>query len=66
MKDLRCAKRILGIDIIRDRAAGTLFVSQKRYILKVLDRFDMLNAKSVQTPLGSQFKLSNIQAPVTN
>ena len=39
MKDLGYAKRILGINIIRDRATGTLFVSQERYILKVLDRF---------------------------
>lgn len=53
MEDLGCAKSILGMDIIRDRSAGTLFVSQERYILKVLDRFDMLNAKFVQTPLGS-------------
>ncbi|KAH9801638.1 hypothetical protein KPL71_001098 [Citrus sinensis] len=66
MKDLGCAKRILGMDIIRNRAAGTIFVSQERYILKVLDRFDMLDAKSVQTPLGSQFKLSKMQAPVTD
>ncbi|KAH9697780.1 Integrase catalytic domain-containing protein [Citrus sinensis] len=66
MKDLGCAKTILGMDIIRDRAVGTLFVSQERYILKVLDRFDILDAKSVQTPLGSQFKLSKVQAPVTN
>ena len=66
MKNLGCAKRILGMDIIRNRATGTLFVSQERYILKVLDRFDMLDAKSIQTPLGSQFKLSKVQAPVTN
>ncbi|KAH9743388.1 hypothetical protein KPL70_003281 [Citrus sinensis] len=66
MKDLGCAKRILGMDIIRNRTAGTLFVSQERYILKVLDRFDMLDAKSVQTPLGFQFKLSKVQALVTN
>ena len=26
----------------------------------------MLDAKSVQTPLGSQFKLSKVQAPVRN
>ena len=49
-----------------DRSVGTLFVSQKRYILKVIDRFNMLNAKFVQTPLGSQFKLSKMQAHVTN
>ena len=54
------------MDIMRNRAARTLFVSQERYILKVLDRFDMMDAKFVQTPLGSRFKLSKAQAPVTN
>ena len=39
MKYLGSAKRILGIDIIRDRATGTLFLSQSRYISKVLERF---------------------------
>ncbi|KAH9670481.1 hypothetical protein KPL70_017006 [Citrus sinensis] len=58
MKDLGCAKSILGMDIMRNKAAGTLFVSQERYILKVLDKFDMLDAKFVQTP--------KVQAPVTN
>lgn len=43
MNDLGCAKRILGMDIVRDRSAETLFESQERYILKVLDRFDMLD-----------------------
>ncbi|KAH9779242.1 hypothetical protein KPL71_007654 [Citrus sinensis] len=36
MKDLGSVKRILGIDIVRDRAAGTLFLSQSRYISKVV------------------------------
>ncbi|KAH9681570.1 Integrase catalytic domain-containing protein [Citrus sinensis] len=36
MKDMGCAKRIIGMDIIRNRAAGTLFVSQERYILKAV------------------------------
>ena len=42
-------------------AAGTLFLSQEKYIKKVLERFDMHNSKSVLTPLGSQFKLSAAQ-----
>ena len=47
MKDLGYVKRILGMDIMRNNAAGTLFVSKERYILKVLDRFDMLDTKFV-------------------
>ncbi|KAH9736371.1 hypothetical protein KPL71_018077 [Citrus sinensis] len=58
MKDLGNAKRILGMDIIRDRSAGTLFLSQEKYIKKVLERFEMQDCKPVQTPLGPQFKLS--------
>ncbi|KAH9763595.1 hypothetical protein KPL70_001222 [Citrus sinensis] len=57
MKDLGSAKRILGMEIFINRAAGTLFLSQEKYIKKVLERFDMHNSKPVLTPLGSQFKL---------
>ncbi len=61
IKDLSNAKRILGMEIFRNRAAGTLFLSQEKYIKKVLERFDMHNSKLVLTPLGSQFKLSVTQ-----
>ncbi|KAH9679844.1 hypothetical protein KPL71_026299 [Citrus sinensis] len=61
MKDLGSAKRILGMEIFRNRVAGTLFLSQEKYIKKVLERFDMHNSKPVLTPLGSQFKLSAAQ-----
>ncbi|KAH9681558.1 CCHC-type domain-containing protein [Citrus sinensis] len=47
MKDLGNAKRILGMDIIRDRSAGTLFLSQEKYIKKVLERSDIAYAVSV-------------------
>lgn len=36
MKDLGDAKRILGMDIIRDRRRGTLWLTQQDYISKVL------------------------------
>lgn len=65
MKDLRKAIRILGIDIIRDRKNGCLFVSQRNYLEKVLSRYGMSQAKSVVTPLSSQFKLSKTQKPKT-
>jgi len=37
MKDLREAKKILGMEITRDRDSGRLWLSQENYILKVLE-----------------------------
>ena len=58
MKDLGVAKQILGMRIIREKANGTLKLSQSEYVKKVLSRFNMNEAKLVSTPLGSHFKLS--------
>ncbi|CAN0905823.1 Retrovirus-related Pol polyprotein from transposon TNT 1-94, partial [Linum grandiflorum] len=65
MKDLGPAKQILGMEIARDRKAGKLWLSQEKYIERVLDRFNMKNAKSVSTPLASHFKLSKKACPAT-
>ena len=65
MKDLGAAKKILGMRIIRDKANGTLKLSQSEYVKKVLNRFNMNEAKLVSTPLGSHFKLSKEQSPKT-
>ena len=53
MKDLGATKQILGMRIIRDKANGTLKLSQSEYVKKVLNRFNMSEAKPVSTPLGS-------------
>lgn len=58
MKDLGPTKQILGMKIICDKKNGKLWLSQKRYIEKVLERFNMSNAKPIVSPLGSHFKLS--------
>ena len=58
MKDLGAAKQILGMRIIRDKANGTLKLSQLKYAKKVLSRFNMNEAKPVSTPLDNHFKLS--------
>ena len=65
MKDLGSAKKILGMEIQRDRGAGKLFLSQKGYIEKVLERFGMQKAKPVTTPLASHFRLSASLSPQT-
>jgi hypothetical protein len=66
MKDLGAAKKILGIEITRDRKSGLLFLSQHDYINKVLHHFTMPNAKKVTTPIAPHFKLSSTQYPVTD
>ena len=65
IKDLGVAKQILGMRIIRDKANGTLKLSQSEYVKKVLSRFNMNETKPVSTPLDSHFKLSKEQSPKT-
>ena len=57
MKDLGATKKILGMEIHRDREAGMLFLSQKSYIERVLECFGMQRSKLVSTPLATHFKL---------
>jgi ATP-binding cassette subfamily B (MDR/TAP) protein 1 len=65
IKDLGSAKKILGMEIKRDRKSSLLFLSQEKYIEKVLHRFNMLDAKFVSTPIASHFKLSALQYPTS-
>jgi hypothetical protein len=52
MKILGPTQQILGMDIIRDRKERKFWLSQEKYIEKVLDKFNMKDAKPVRTPLG--------------
>ena len=63
MKDLGAAKKILGMEISKDRPSGKVYLSQKGYIDKFLHRFNMHNAKPVSTPLAAHFKLSSPLCP---
>ncbi|KAE9603853.1 putative RNA-directed DNA polymerase [Lupinus albus] len=63
MKELGAAKKILGMEIHRDRQADKLFLSQQKYIEKVLERFSMNDCKPVSTPLSAHFKLSSDLCP---
>jgi ATP-binding cassette subfamily B (MDR/TAP) protein 1 len=65
VKDLRTAKKILGMQITRDKQKGTLQLFQGEYINRVLQRFNMGNAKPVSAPLASHFRLSKEQSPQT-
>ncbi|KAH9651743.1 Integrase catalytic domain-containing protein [Citrus sinensis] len=65
MKDLRAAKKILGVEIIRDKKQGILYLTQQKCIRKVLEKFGMGSSKPVQTPLPAHFRLSSQQCPKT-
>ena len=64
-KDLGPSKQILGMRIERDRSSNRLYLSQEKYIEKVLCKFKMDNAKAVSCPLAAHFKLSTKQCPST-
>ncbi|KAH9751243.1 Integrase catalytic domain-containing protein [Citrus sinensis] len=66
MKDLGAARKILGIEIIKDRRRKLMFLTQQSYVKKVLVRFGMYESKSVQTPLANHCKLSAAQCPQTD
>ena len=64
MKDLGEAKKILGMEIKRDRHSKKLYLSQKEYLKRVLKRFGMnKKTKSVSTPFAPHFKLSDVMSP---
>ena len=66
MKDLGPARKILGMEIQRDRKAGKLWLSQKGYIKKVVERFKMQDAKPTATPIAAHFKLSSQLCPTSD
>eukprot|EP00253_Pinus_taeda_P005846 PITA_05846 len=63
MKDLGRAQEILGMRIMHGRKNKRLWLSQEKYIKKVLDGFNMKDAKPVGTPLASHFKRSTELCP---
>ena len=48
---------------MHDRKNKRLWLSQEKYIKKVLDRFNMKDSKPVGTPLAAHFKLSTELCP---
>uniref|UniRef100_A0A3Q7HPX3 Reverse transcriptase Ty1/copia-type domain-containing protein n=1 Tax=Solanum lycopersicum TaxID=4081 RepID=A0A3Q7HPX3_SOLLC len=63
MKDLGAARKILGIEIIRDRERRKLFLSQRSYIQKVLVRFGMSSSKPIDTSSAANIHLTAMFSP---
>ncbi|GJV32729.1 retrovirus-related pol polyprotein from transposon TNT 1-94 [Tanacetum coccineum] len=64
MKELGEAKKILGMEIVRDQSRKIPRVSQSGYVSKILNNFRIDNGKSVHMPLGRHFKLSLKDCPI--
>jgi len=48
---------------MHDRQENKFWLSQEHHVKRVLQRFQMENAKAVSTPLATHFKLSAKQSP---
>ncbi|KAL2250110.1 UNVERIFIED_CONTAM: Retrovirus-related Pol polyprotein from transposon TNT 1-94 [Sesamum indicum] len=65
MKNLGDAKRILGMDICRNRQRFSILLNQKSYIHSILKRFSMENSKPTTVSLAAHFQLCRDQCPKT-
>ena len=64
MKDLELMHYFLGLEVWQ--RPGKIFLSQGKYVMKLLERFGMVDYKSVSTPMELNIKLSgNVVGLVT-
>ncbi|MCO5577282.1 hypothetical protein L7F22_031109 [Adiantum nelumboides] len=63
MKYLGESEHILGVRVTRQRDQHTLYLSQEKYIEKVLARFNMAEAKPLGVPLQPYVKISKDDCP---
>ena len=57
---------ILGIEVLRDRRAGIVDISQRAYIEQLLERFNLRDVKPATTPLSSGIHLTQDDCPATD
>ncbi|GKB11950.1 retrovirus-related pol polyprotein from transposon TNT 1-94 [Tanacetum coccineum] len=63
MKDLGPANKILRMQIHRDRVSRKFWLSQKSYVKKILQRFNMQDCKPISTSFPTDAKLSSKMSP---
>ena len=66
LKDLGKVKFLLGIEVVCNRKAGTIKLSQQAYIEQLLKCFNLEDVKSATTPLLSGVQLMQDNCPVTD
>jgi hypothetical protein len=63
LHDLGPTTYLLGIKIDRDRSNRRIYLSQRQYILDMLERYGLSNSNPVSTPMDPGLKLSTSMAP---
>jgi hypothetical protein len=64
--DLGETNCLLGMEITRDRPNHCLYISQRQYILNILDRFNFADCKPVTTPMEPGLQLTTAMCPQTD
>jgi transposase InsO family protein len=65
LRDLGPTSFLLGVEVKRNRSTRTLTLSQKQYVLDLLERFSLSDCNTVTTPLDPSVRLSSAQSPQT-
>jgi hypothetical protein len=65
LKDLGPTSFLLGVKVEHDAPNRSLSLSQRQYILDMLERFNMSDCKPVSTPMDPGSRLSTSMAPST-
>jgi hypothetical protein len=65
VKDMGEPTYMLGVEILRDREAGTIHICQRRYLIDMLEEFGMTDCKPVKTPLPAGLTLTKDMSPIT-
>jgi len=66
LHDLGLTEFLLGIAVKQDLVAGTVELSQRQYVIEILDRFAMSCCASVTTPMAPGLRLSRADSPQTD
>ena len=56
---------LLGIEILRDRPARRLHLSQRSYIDSIIRRYGLQDLKPVSLPMDPNIRLTSVQSPTT-
>ena len=65
LHDMGPTNWLLGVHIQRDRSKRSITLSQRQYILDMLDRYGFANCSPVKTPMDAGTRLSTSQSPQT-
>ena len=63
--DLGPTSWLLGVEITHDRAERSLSLSQRQYIISLLEHFNLSDCNPVSTPMDPSIKLSASMSPST-